>query len=75
MDYFNQNLEYLKEFFASVENEAAVDEIPVTEGQSTFIQKGNYYGGVYNGKKLMYSDILLRSFTPEKLQALIKNQL
>lgn len=74
MDYFNENLAYLKEFFSEIENEAATDEVPVGEG-STFIQKGNYYGGRHHGKKLMYSDILLKTLTPEKLQALITKQI
>lgn len=72
---FDLNLAYLKEFFGAVNEEAAVDEIPNKEGESTFLRKGNFYGGVHLGKKLMYSDILLKTLTPEKFQALLKKQL
>lgn len=79
MDYLEQNMTFLKEFFGQVNMEQAVDEVPRTDTESTFLHKGNYYGGVYTGKqgtkKLMYSDILLKTLTPQKFQNLLKKQL
>lgn len=39
------------------------------------IQHGKYYGGVYNGRKYMYSEHMIQTLSAEKLEAVIKNQI
>lgn len=59
------------------EKEKIIAEIfkdPLQEDVSTPLQRGKYYGGVYNGKRFMYSDTLITSMSPEKLQSFIKRQ-
>lgn len=39
------------------------------------LSHGKYYGGVYNGRKHMYSEIMIKTLSPEKLEAFIKKQI
>lgn len=40
-----------------------------------YLKEGDYHGGVYNGKKYMYSKQMIQTLKPEKLQKFIYNQI
>lgn len=44
-----------------------VDNVP--------LQHGNYYGGIYNGKKYMYSHLMIETLSIEKLERFIRKQI
>lgn len=58
---------------------AGLFKSPVQEtvqgGDNTPLQHGNYYGGVYNKKKYMYSQILIETLPIDKLESFIKKQI
>lgn len=45
------------------------------KSESTPLQDGNYHGGVYNGKKYLYSDKMISTLSLEKLESFIKKQI
>ncbi len=46
----------------------------VKEDDATPLQHGNYFGGMVNGRKFMYSDAMIAALSIEKLERVIKNQ-
>lgn len=62
-------LKLIASIFSSTVTEKAEDEdLPA-------LRHGQYYGGIYNGKKYMYSDTMINSLTLEKLEKFIKGQI
>lgn len=47
----------------------------VEGGDNTPLQDGKYYGGVYNGRKYLYSQLMIETFPIEKLEKVIKKQI
>lgn len=43
--------------------------------KSTPLQDGRYYGGVYNGRKYLYSDRMISTLSIDKLESFIKKQI
>lgn len=39
------------------------------------VQHGGYYGGMYEGRKHMYSTHMIERLSPEKLESFIRGQL
>lgn len=49
------------------ENVEKVDNAP--------LQEGKYYGGVYNGRKFLYSLLMIETLPADKLEQFIRKQL
>lgn len=47
----------------------------VEGGDNSPLQHGNYYGGIYNGRKYLYSKIMIETLSLEKLESIIKKQI
>lgn len=47
----------------------------VEKGDNTPMQEGKYYGGVYNGRKFLYSILMIETLPADKLEQFIKKQL
>lgn len=62
----NEKLALIKTIFTSTVSE---------EAESTPLQDGKYYGGVYNGRKYLYSDKMISTLSIEKLESFIKKQI
>lgn len=45
------------------------------KSESTPLQDDNYHGGVYNGRKFLYSDKLIGTLSVDKLERFIKKQI
>lgn len=68
---FKEKIALIHRIFASTLTENAPEDSP----PGAPLQQGKYYGGVYNGRKFMYSEQMLMLLTLEKLEAVIKKQL
>lgn len=66
----NDKLKLIQNIFSQVETEDA----PRDE-KSPLLQHGKYYGGMYNGKKFMYSSHLIEKMPIDKLERFIKQQI
>lgn len=64
-------LELIKKIFSQIQTENAALEGPPIP----IIQHGKYYGGVYNGRKFMYSEAMIGTLPIEKLEQIIKSQI
>lgn len=61
-----ENIQFIKALFSTPSAE---------NSESTPLQDGRYYGGVYNGRKYMYSSKMLETLSPEKFQSFVKKQI
>lgn len=64
-----------KIFIEQFTTESGDDADAGVPGKVGILKHGNYYGGIHNGRKYMYSESLINSYSPEKLEAFIRNQL
>lgn len=69
MDDFLKKTDLIASIFASPTQEV------VKSGDNTPLQDGNYYGGIYNGRKYLYSEIMIKTLSLEKLESFIKKQI
>lgn len=60
-----QKLDLIKKIFTTTLEE---------EAESTPMQEGKYYGGVYNKRKFLYSEQMIQALSIEKLEAVIRRQ-
>lgn len=58
-------LDLIKKIFTTTLEEGA---------ESTPMQEGKYFGGVYNGRKFLYSEQMLEALSIEKLETFIRRQ-
>lgn len=72
MDDLTTKLALIKKIFSQVVTENSPSEKPVP---NIPLQHGKYYGGVYNGRKFMYSELMIQTMTIEKLETFIKKQI
>lgn len=56
-------------------SEATEEDSNIDAPPNAPIVHGKYYGGVYKGRKYMYSDDMIRILSKEKLEATIKKQI
>lgn len=66
----NEKLKLISEIFSK-----PLVEVERPDMESPLLQHGKYYGGVYNGKKWMYSSQLIEKLSIERLEAFIKKQI
>lgn len=66
----DEKLKLVKKIFSEVREEESPD-VP----ENVPIQSGKYYGGVYNGRKYMYSIGMIEKMSIEKLEAFIRKQI
>lgn len=69
MDDFHEKTDLIASIFANPTQEA------VKSGDNEVLRDGNYYGGIYNGRKYLYSEIMIKTLTLEKLEPFIKTQI
>ena len=60
-----------KHIIATIFHDPLEQDVPVSDP----LQRGKYYGGVYLGRRYMYSETLIDSMTPQKLEAFIRKQI
>lgn len=58
---------------ATLFNEPLSEKVAET-GDNVPLQHGNYYGGIYNKRKYLYSQIMIETLSLEKLEQIIKKQ-
>lgn len=68
MDDFKEKIVLINTLFGG----SSTEENP---NEDAVVKHGKYYGGVYNGRKFMYSDMMIRTLTKEKLEAFIRKQI
>lgn len=66
-----EKIDMIAKIFLDPLNEDVVEDSPL----QTPIQHGKYYGGVYNGRKYMYSESMIETLSIDKLEAVIRKQI
>lgn len=69
----DEKLKVIQVIFSESKEEDAPIDVP--EDVRAPLSHGKYYGGVYNGRKYMYSEKLINTMTPERLELFIKKQI
>lgn len=60
---------------SSLFTDKVTESVPSEPGQSTPLRSGKYYGGIYNGRKYLYSEQMIQTLSIEKLESFIKKQM
>lgn len=68
-----QKLQLIAKIFTVMVQETAPNDS--TLGKLVPLQHGRFYGGVYNGRKFMYSSKMIEEMPLEKLEKFIKKQI
>lgn len=77
MNDLELKLQLIRTIFSQTVEEKAEKELQEGEKPGLFhaLQHGKYYGGVYNNKKYMYSEKLIKTLPIEKLETFVKKQI
>lgn len=65
-----EKLEMIKGIFSEIKEETTPNAPP-----NIPVEKGGYVGGVYNGRKFMYSKHMIESLPKDKLESFIRKQI
>lgn len=60
------------QLIASIFKDSLTEVVP---NDSSPLQHGKYYGGVYNGRKHMFSSEMIEHYSLERLEQIIKKQI
>lgn len=71
----NEKIEIIKKIFSETYSDESAEEMEPGVKALGIMQHGEYYGGVYNGRKYMYSRQMIESMPEEKLESFIRGQL
>ncbi len=70
----DEKIDLIKKIFTEDFTEEDIGEIDKTPARE-FVKMGRCYGGVYKGRKYMYSYHLIQSLSLEKLESFIRGQI